>query len=157
MFISVGGNYWTPGEIVTLRTMWEDGQGAAVIGNKLKKSKNAIIGKAFRIGLKAHVHANIKTGKPLLKEIKKTRSKQADRYNPHMRTRKKAHTNARVAPVLTGCRKIPMLELKENDCRFPYGDTDKSFRFCGAPREKGSSYCGHHHHICYTQAGGKHE
>lgn len=37
---------------------------------------------------------------------------------------------------------ISLLDLKPEDCRWPYGDRD--FTFCGHPQLEGSSYCGAH-------------
>lgn len=41
-----------------------------------------------------------------------------------------------------------LLDLKHNDCRWPYGDPGKSeFFFCGAEQEPGYSYCAIHQRI----------
>ena len=42
---------WTANAITTLRTSWDQGMSTAAIGRQLNTSKNAVIGKAHRIGL----------------------------------------------------------------------------------------------------------
>lgn len=41
-----------------------------------------------------------------------------------------------------------LVELEDNDCRFPFGEGP--FLFCGDPVQGKSSYCAHHHAICYS-------
>lgn len=42
-----------------------------------------------------------------------------------------------------------LLELEDNDCRFPFGEGP--FLFCGDPVQGRSSYCAHHHDICWDR------
>ena len=42
---------WTDKHVATLRKLWPTGQTAASIGKLIGKSKNAVIGKAKRLGL----------------------------------------------------------------------------------------------------------
>ena len=43
-------------------------------------------------------------------------------------------------------RRLSLLELERNDCRYPYGGDEEgeTISFCGHPRRKGSSYCPAH-------------
>jgi hypothetical protein len=41
-----------------------------------------------------------------------------------------------------------LMELEDNDCRFPFGDS-APFLFCGDPAQDKSSYCTHHHTECW--------
>ena len=45
-------------------------------------------------------------------------------------------------------RNLTLLELEDNDCRFPYGEG--TITFCGHPKLKGSAYCGPHNAICWV-------
>lgn len=40
-------------------------------------------------------------------------------------------------------------KLEDNDCRFPFGEGP--FLFCGDEQQAGSSYCSHHHAICWDK------
>lgn len=42
---------------------------------------------------------------------------------------------------------LSILDLPNNGCHYPNGDGP--FLFCGQPKSAGSSYCPHHHQICY--------
>ena len=59
-----------------------------------------------------------------------------------------------VNPVKLRCvgvrpRLITLLELERGDCRYPYGGDreGEEIRFCGHPRQPGSSYCAPHAHL----------
>lgn len=45
------GHKWTPELIETLRRMWDEGAEASKIAAEIKMSRNAVKGKAFRLGL----------------------------------------------------------------------------------------------------------
>lgn len=60
----------------------------------------------------------------------------------------------RAEPVKLRCvgirpRLIPLIELEDGDCRYPYGgDRDgEAITFCGHPRFCGSPYCAPHFHL----------
>jgi len=42
---------------------------------------------------------------------------------------------------------VALLDLENHQCRYPFGDS-APFRFCGAQRTDGSSYCIKHDQIC---------
>lgn len=42
---------WTMGEVKVLRSMHSEGYSATIVAEKLKKDRNAVMGKAFRLGL----------------------------------------------------------------------------------------------------------
>lgn len=46
-------------------------------------------------------------------------------------------------------RLVPLIELEEADCRYPYGGDKENepITFCGHPRLPGSSYCAPHFHL----------
>lgn len=43
---------------------------------------------------------------------------------------------------------IPMMELTNNNCRYPIGE-DEKILFCGLPKQPNSSYCKEHAETCY--------
>ena len=45
-------DFWTEGRVATLRELWASGMLAATIGIRLGTSKNAVVGKVHRLGLK---------------------------------------------------------------------------------------------------------
>ncbi|MGB0843778.1 MAG: GcrA family cell cycle regulator, partial [Alphaproteobacteria bacterium] len=64
---------WTEERISALRQLWSDGLSAAEIGRRLDVSKNAVIGKAHRLGLPSRP-SPIKRGKASAKKLTKTTS-----------------------------------------------------------------------------------
>lgn len=42
---------WTDSEIARLKALWAEGHSTAEIGRRMKRSKNAAVGKAKRLGL----------------------------------------------------------------------------------------------------------
>lgn len=49
---------WTFSQDATARTMWRDGVSAAEIGRAVRKSRNAVIGRAFRECWGAHPYGH---------------------------------------------------------------------------------------------------
>ena len=48
---------------------------------------------------------------------------------------------------------VTLQKLERHHCRFPQGEYAPCL-FCGQPKIEGSSFCGLHHRICYTQRQG---
>lgn len=45
-----------------------------------------------------------------------------------------------------------LIELEDNECRFPYGgDNGQPITFCAEPKQDGSSYCARCHEICWIK------
>lgn len=56
-----------------------------------------------------------------------------------------------INPKVPMLRRIPLMELKTDDCRFPIGDPllDADFGFCANPRHGESSYCQFHFRVVH--------
>lgn len=121
---------WTEERIELLKALWADGLTTGEIGKRLDVSKNAVVGKAHRLGLKA-------------------------RPSPIKRTRKQPK---QAAPEKPAAPASPMAELTGPTCRWPFGDPkEPGFHFCGKPALPGKPYCGEHAAIAYvnSSSGGK--
>ena len=46
-----------------------------------------------------------------------------------------------------------MTDQEQNGCLYIFGDlkSREPWHYCGAPRQEDSSYCDHHHAICYNK------
>lgn len=118
---------WTEERISALCRLWSDGLSAAEIGRRLEVSKNAVIGKAHRLGL---------PGRPSpIKRNKSTTTKvRAESAGPATQQRSQART-----------------------CCWPFGDPeDPDFHFCGNKAMKNKPYCEEHYKIAYIQARPRH-
>ena len=113
---------WTPERIAILEARWLAGATAAAIAEELGgASRNAVIGKAHRLGL-------------LCRRL-------ARKPRPEHRRRPKLR---RVSPSPPPCGNSlrTLFELTKEQCHWPAGDGD--FLFCGAAAEPGKPYCARH-------------
>lgn len=148
---------WTTNSISKLKTLWEKGISTSEIGKKLGFSKNAIVGKAHRLGLKSRSNTTIKTIKrkkiPALVvpkvapkvEVEKIEKTQKPEIELPVFIPKKLKKNAKV---------IGIMDLKKGMCRWPMGDPrSPDFSFCGEPVFKNKPYCLTHCSEAYTLSG----
>ncbi len=115
---------WTEERVTQLKDMWDRGEPASVIAKTLDVTRNAVIGKAHRLGLAARPS-------PI------RRGSDGEGAKP-----------AKAEKIIT------ILDLTERTCRWPIGDPLKpGFRFCGAPVNPGVSYCQEHALLAFQQSG----
>ncbi|PCI01832.1 MAG: global cell cycle regulator GcrA-like protein [Alphaproteobacteria bacterium] len=128
----MGKTTWTDERVEQLKTLWGAGKTAAEIAKDLGEglTRNAVIGKAHRLGLSGRVTPiQKKIDKPLPPESKDLLAKNGG---------------------------ISLLELTEKTCRYPYGDPQKSgFHFCGGDAIPGVPYCGQHAEVSYQRSARK--
>ena len=149
---------WTDAAIETLRRMALEGKSASTIAAVLgAPSRNAVIGKANRIGVKltGNIHclapraARPSAGRPRRPVIARTESLGKRAAVPAIpRERKPAwlFAEAQVGEML----KIGLEEISESACRWPIGDpTSEEFAYCGIQTAKSRSYCAGHCRMAY--------
>lgn len=163
---------WTDERIETLRTLWEKGLTASQIAEKLGSvSRNAVIGKAHRLGLKSRpspVKGDIvATPKPASGKKSSARVTAAEAPPPVAEsvaaptTAKLPETHAVTAAAVQkptfrpsptpvarprGPReKVTLLDLSDKICKWPIGHPgEPEFQFCGRPVNPGFPYCTPH-------------
>lgn len=112
---------WTEERTKLLKKLWQSGKTTVEIGRMLGISKNAVVGKAHRLGL------------PTRPSPIKTEKKEAIKEKP----KKIGH--------------VTLMDLKLSSCRWPIGDPkEDSFHFCGAQTTTGKPYCPEHCKVAYT-------
>lgn len=118
---------WTDERIEELKVLWAEGLTTGEIGKRLGVSKNAVVGKAHRLGLK---------GRPSpIKKAKQPRPAAATAKEPEPKMK-------------------TLVDLSANTCRWPIGDPrEPGFHFCGAPAIPGKPYCAEHAAVAYVGAG----
>lgn len=105
---------WTDEKIAKLKKLWSEGLTTGEIGKRLGVSKNAVVGKAHRLGLK---------GRP----------------SPIKRPEASATP---AAPKKEPVKIFTLTDLNHNTCRWPIGDPKhEDFRFCGRQVYPGKPYC----------------
>ena len=115
---------WTQARVETLRSSWAIGLSAAQIAGALGITRNAVIGKAWRLGL---------ADRRVMRKARKPRPE-------HRRVPK-----PRPAPAPACCKPVnrPLFDLRDNECRWVV-DTEE-FLFCGAPiAGSRHPYCARH-------------
>lgn len=122
---------WTDERIEELKALWAEGLTTGEIGKRLGVSKNAVVGKAHRLGLQGRPS-------PIKREQKPRQDAPASR---------KKETDPKIRSVV---------DLSVHTCRWPIGDPrEPGFHFCGAPSLPNKPYCAEHASVAYVGSGGK--
>ena len=128
---------WDKSKIKILQDNWGKktaSQIAEMIGDV---TRNACIGKAFRLNLSAKfISKNPKS--------KETFQNQENTTQHARKTRRSKFITTLIGKDFPPERKITLEQLKDEDCRFPNGHPElpyPEFNFCGRPSVKGVSYC----------------
>jgi GcrA cell cycle regulator len=156
---------WTEAAIETLRQLALEGKSASTIAAALGvTSRNAVIGKANRIGIKltGQVHYSAarapraSTGRPRRPAIARAEPALWKRAVVPALSRERKPTwlfaEAEVGEML----KVGFEDIREGACRWPLGDpTCEDFAFCGLGTAKGRSYCAGHCRMAYQPPKGR--
>ena len=125
---------WTPERIAESTRLWGEGLTTAEIGKVVGVSKNAVVGKAHRLGLPARpspIRRNNGNSTPVSRPVAKAPPK----------------------PV----RQIA-LSTSGACCKWPFGHPgDADFHFCGSPALVNKPYCPEHYQMAYLPARAKGE
>ena len=130
-------NGWSDEEVEILREMVGKGASMRMIGDRVGRTRNAVIGKKDRLGIKG---PNSERINPLVKRNR--REKSAEKPKPRIKRDSVYYVEAVIVPE--GERR-GLLDRLDNQCCFPIGDPLKEdFHYCNREREDGKSYCAHH-------------
>ena len=130
---------WTYERIEKLKKLWDEGLTASRIAAELGDvTRNAVIGKAHRLGLSGRMTA--KRPKNGISIIRK----------------KKIHSTSinkiiEISPVIDEpMNPTSFQDIKDGLCRWPLGEPeDVTFKFCGRNTNEGFVYCTSHHKQAY--------
>jgi len=137
---------WTDAKKEELRMAWEEGLPASTIAEKLGEgvSRNAVIGKAHRMGLPARPSPVKGADSGMVKGDGDVDGEAGGEAGP--RPRAPAKSRAKVVKV----QLTSLLGLSERVCKWPIGHPgDSDFHFCGKPSQAGFPYCGEHCAVAY--------
>jgi len=155
---------WTDERVETLTKMWKDGNSAAEIAKELGGvTRNAVIGKAHRLGLSGRSSPIKKKKEDTKKTTKATAAPKKTAAAKKTVEKKKASGPKKVASaaqqkIIAEAIKeavaevdrelaggVALLELTEKLCRWPIGDPQESdFHFCGMASMPNLPYCEEH-------------
>ena len=117
-------------------------------------TRNTIIGKCRRMGLRLKPHKNGTTPKPTGPSTKERNTVEKILKQKVEKIAMTRMMNQPVVPEPLPAERqgeYTLLELGHNDCRWPSGDKD--FTFCGMPIQPGFPYCAHHTKKAYQKYG----
>jgi GcrA cell cycle regulator len=140
---------WHPSAVAQLETLVSAGLSAAGIANEMQITRNAVIGKCYRLGLE------LKGGRGKA-DNDGPKPKRERKHSGVIAIRRKRRATAQVFASSAGeamqYQPKQLLELTISTCRFPVGDPqDADFFFCGAPPFDNLPYCFHHCRIAYQR------
>lgn len=153
----MGGTFWTPERIETLRRLFEDGYSSGLIARELGCSRDTVIGKGTRLGLYGGGGLRLKSAHTIATIAKAQRAKEPPkpaRAKPVRPSTLAPLPEVRAMPLMppmeaTGAARA-IIELRSLDCRWPLGNAhDPEFRFCGEPATRGP-YCACHAERAYA-------
>jgi GcrA cell cycle regulator len=152
---------WTEDTIEALRKLALEGRSASAIAAALgAPSRNAVIGKANRIGIKLTGHwkcaapggPRIGVERPPRPATSRSKSVASKRSLVPVLSRERERKPSWIfAEAEVGeMRRIGLAEIRAVQCRWPLGDpTGEDFAYCGLQVAKGRSYCAGHCRMAY--------
>ena len=138
---------WDEENVTRLRELWDQGLPTAQIGKLIGFTKNAVVGKAHRIGLERRPSPIRRTAvKP---DRKKARSPVMPKLN--FETSKEIiNTQSKETSTFQPVVKNLFTQPKKRGCEWPEGHPDEpEFHFCGKERFEEKPYCLNHCAIAY--------
>jgi GcrA cell cycle regulator len=149
---------WAPEHCQALRDYRARGLSYGEIARRLNATfgttytRNAALGRGVRMGLPS-LERPRKRSLPRIETQKQPKRAGMEPFQgrPAAELTQSAPALARARPVTLRCvgvtpRLLSLIELRPNDCRYPYGgDKDgEAITFCGHPKLPGTSYCAPH-------------
>ena len=139
---------WDDSNVLRLKDLWDQGLPTAQIGKLLGFTKNAVVGKAHRIGLERRPSPIRRTAaKP---DRKKARSPIMPKLNfeNNLNEQNEKYTNNKIfKPII----KNPLFTNFKRTCEWPEGHPDGiDFHFCEKERFEDKPYCLEHCAVAYV-------
>ena len=138
---------WDENNVTKLRELWDQGLPTAQIGKLLGFTKNAVVGKAHRIGLERRPSPIRRTA------VKPDRKKARSPVMPKLNFESKEENIPLKQESLSFQPVVKNLFVKSDKrgCEWPQGHPDEmDFHFCGKDRFEDKPYCLEHCAVAYV-------
>src|SRR5271165_1499359 len=138
---------WTDEAVETLRQLACEGMSASVIAAALgAESRNAVIGKANRIGVKLGGGRASASSAPRAARPRSGKPAPALPHDELVRRPAWPFADAEVGEM----RRVSFQEIGRAACRWPFGDpASGDFAYCGLDQADGRPYCAGHCRMAY--------
>lgn len=142
---------WTDARVKRMVVLWEGGFSAAYIAADIGGvSRNAVIGKVHRMGLRRRDEPNQFNGRNMRKKGPRGPNKAKGVSGPAIVTLAPTRLDLPDEDTPQGPL-VSFDELEPHHCRAPYGDPRRDgFGFCGCERVLGKPYCQEHMQRLYV-------
>ena len=130
---------WTEEKVAKLKELWGKGQTASQIAEIIGGiSRNAVIGKAHRLGLSGRMASKKSNGGISIIRKKRVYIAQAQKIID-------------ISPVIDEpMNPTAFQDIKDGLCRWPLGEPEEiDFKFCGRNTKEGIVYCQSHYKQAY--------
>lgn len=138
---------WNQDRINRLTELWNQGLSASQIGDELKISRNAVIGKAFRLKLPSRKPREWPEGEARKPRKVSIRMKRRPLLGPL--TDPEPLPAAAPLPPKAG-KPVDFEGLQNHHCRYIVSGDGEEVLYCGAKKQDGFPYCGYHARRCYN-------
>ena len=138
---------WNQQKVDNLKKLWSEGVATSRIGEQLGFTKNAVIGKAFRLGLERRQNSRKKTAQ----------SQSVSSVTMYRETN--APNNSHITPKREVTRRREKFSFKKSivgtgsfkSCQWPIGDPlEEGFHYCGGQNIPTKPYCIEHYKKAYN-------
>jgi GcrA cell cycle regulator len=138
---------WNESNVARLKELWDQGLPTAQIGKLLGFTKNAVVGKAHRIGLERRPSPIRRTA------VKPDRKKARSPIVPTLKfeSSNEEFKEVRNQQIFQPTVKNLFTNQTKRGCEWPEGHPDESdFKFCGKDRFDDKPYCIDHCEVAYV-------
>jgi GcrA cell cycle regulator len=141
---------WSAERDEMLRQLWAQGYSASLIADKLanghKLTRCAVIGRAHRLKLPTRKDRPPLERKPLGRKRRRANGMpKPPRPRPQPTPPPRPQPPLPIPSMEPAMRKLPLLELEPQHCRWPIGSLyDVARLFCAADTRESEVYCPHH-------------